>query len=657
MQKIRLLGLIFVILSLYYNFSYAENSKYASVILPSQDAVVFLADGWEYSVEGSKSLPNIVSWSNLAVPMTGLPGGVLPGGVYWLRCRFVIAKLPDGLSLSLNLGRIDSADEAFVNGRGIGGTGEMSASGGRQPANDFDTERIYTIPADCLSPDGTNTVAIRIRDGIALPGSSGIYESVPVIGYTLKTFFLFYYRETFDLTFFGLTFLIFLYFLFFFINRPKSREYLYLTLLLGLSSLIIFLDTGWGTALGITPFAVVRLREYLLIAVCPVFLFFIEETLETKTIPRSWDNARIRTSGMFALFCGLVLIAAFIAGKDPENFSLVRRFSSVTVASGILLSGVILVRAVRGSKSSAGFLLASLFILTVVMSAGWLSAKGIIHAPDIFNYGVIVFFIAISEIISSGFVRLRRTLIGVNAKLNHLDDMKNRFISNVSKELAEPLKSIRERAAALMETKEPTPEARTEEYLKMQSEIRRAMSLFERVFLTSKIDMGELVVRLETVSLAPVIRDAVSALNELASRRNIALDISRLDHVKLTADAKNLRTALFEILENAVYYSRPGGRVSVYVRAVGNAVEISVSDEGAGILPNETDLIFQKFYRSKAAEIAHPNGKGIGLYLAYQLIREMRGNIRVIRRERETGSIFIVTLKRTMRASEGDRDE
>ncbi len=656
-MKIRLHALIFVILSLYYNSSYAENATYIPAILSSQDSICLLSEGWQYSPAGSKKIEFASSWSKLSVPMTGLPGSVPPGGVYWLRCRFVLHKLPDGLSLAVNLGRIDCADETYVNGRLVGKTGVVPARTETRSANDFDSVRIYIVPADVLSPDGTNEIAIRIRDGLALPARSGIYETAPFLGYTAGIWFLYYYRETFELAFFGLMFLIFLYFLIFFMNRPKSREYLYLTVLTGLSALVVFLNTGWASSLGMNAPTVVRLREYLLIAESPVLLLFVEASPETKTILRSWDNARVRLSGIFSLFVGMILVAALFAGNAVENFPLVRRFSAVAVTTSILLSAFILLRAYRNGKRDAGPLVISLVLLSAALSIGWLDEQGLIHTSGYFYYGSVLFFIALLEMTSSGFVRLRKAVIGVNAKLNHIDDMKNRFISNVSKEIAEPLKSIRNKAAELIDARRNNAPVDPDTYLKMQSEINRANSLFERVFLTSKIDMGELVVRLESVRLAPIVRDTVSSLEELAARRNVAVSVSAFDHVKLTADPKNLRTALFEILENAVYYTRPGGSVFVYARTVGNTVEISVSDEGAGIPQKETDLIFQKFYRSKTAETANPNGKGIGLYLAYQLIREMKGNIRVVRRERETGSVFIVTLKRTLRSSEGGGDE
>ncbi len=650
-MKIRTFAIFFVIFALYYNRSYADNSNCPAVRLDNREASALLDCGWEYSPKGSAPLESVRSWSNLTVPLRSVPAGVQAGSVFWLRCRFFLLKRDDGLSLALNLGLIDSADETYFNGRLIGGRGNVAA-GGLPSSDDRESVRVYTIPSEYLSRDGTNELAVRIRDGLGMPATAGLYSAVPRIGYVAGIRYLFYSRQAVELAFFGFIVLLLVYYFFFYLNLPGSPEYLYLSVFLAALAALVFFKSQWDTIAGIPVPVSMRVKDFLSIMIPSLFIPFVEELLagsanRPKFVPLQ------KPSRIFVIFSFLLACVLLIAGGAVEGRALLQRYLTVVYVVGVVIAATVIYSGLRRGNRDAVYILWAFLPILGSMALDWLGRHGNIRYMEVSIHGVTFFLVLVSVITTFSFIRLQKEIISANVKLQQLDGLKNRFISNVSTEIGDPLRSIRDEASALITRPDRSTERTRAILRKMASEIHRALSLFERVFLTSKIDTGELRLSIRNSQLIPVIREASAAVEGLAARRGVVLEIVPFEPVSIPMDSKMLKTALFEILENAVYYTRPGGRVVLYVRSYGPVLDIAVADEGVGIPVQEIDMIFQKFYRLKSTEPMHPAGKGIGLYLAYQLVREMRGNIRVIRRERGSGSIFIVSIKLPQRHAGG----
>ena len=108
-------------------------------------------------------------------------------------------------------------------------------------------------------------------------------------------------------------------------------------------------------------------------------------------------------------------------------------------------------------------------------------------------------------------------------------------------------------------------------------------------------------------------------------------------------DRKWTAEALGNLVDNAVKYTPPGGRIRVSAKAYEMFVCIEVADDGMGIKEEETAKIFQRFYRSRQA--AEEKGVGIGLYLTREIIREQGGYVKVASSP-GAGSVFSVFLPR-----------
>jgi signal transduction histidine kinase len=115
------------------------------------------------------------------------------------------------------------------------------------------------------------------------------------------------------------------------------------------------------------------------------------------------------------------------------------------------------------------------------------------------------------------------------------------------------------------------------------------------------------------------------------------------NETEVVADPDKAEVVLGNLLRNAIKFSPEGGTVTVAVKEAGETAEISVTDEGIGIAPEELEKIFDRFYQVESGEARSFPGTGLGLYITSELLNAMGGTIRV-ESEPGKGSTFTFTL-------------
>jgi len=100
-------------------------------------------------------------------------------------------------------------------------------------------------------------------------------------------------------------------------------------------------------------------------------------------------------------------------------------------------------------------------------------------------------------------------------------------------------------------------------------------------------------------------------------------------HLLLTADRTFVAIIAQNLLENAVKYNTPGGRIRVETRAVNGAVEMTIGNTGEGIPKDRTEQLFERFYRVRRDE--RVSGQGLGLSIARELARAHGGDVELVR--------------------------
>jgi signal transduction histidine kinase len=237
-------------------------------------------------------------------------------------------------------------------------------------------------------------------------------------------------------------------------------------------------------------------------------------------------------------------------------------------------------------------------------------------------------------------------------RLAELDRLKSEFVSSVSHELRTPLTTIKTLTHVLLRDRQTEAEQR--EYLEtIAAECDRQIDLVLNLLDLSRIESGAYKVSLTRVNPAEVMLSCLTLEQHAAEARGQKLSLDLPPELPpVRADKGALRRILCSLVENAIKYSPDDGVITVRARSDGEEVEIAVSDEGCGILPEDVPHIFEKFYRGRPAlasvqtassEFAEQPGVGLGLYLVRSLVDQLGGRIS-LEAGREHGATFTIHL-------------
>jgi signal transduction histidine kinase len=227
------------------------------------------------------------------------------------------------------------------------------------------------------------------------------------------------------------------------------------------------------------------------------------------------------------------------------------------------------------------------------------------------------------------------------------DDARNSFVAQATHELRTPLTNIRlyvEQAIEAGHEETPDPAARAKALDVINQESRRLERSVADMLSVSEIEAGSFKLRAGDVRLENLFDDLKAEYEPQAAEKKIKLTLRlppKLPVIK--GDRDKIVLALHNLLGNAVKYTPEGGRVEVRVEVENDTVKVSVADTGIGISPEETDLIFEKFYRAKDQRVATITGTGLGLALAREVVRLHGGDI-TVQSEVDKGSTFTMTI-------------
>lgn len=227
-------------------------------------------------------------------------------------------------------------------------------------------------------------------------------------------------------------------------------------------------------------------------------------------------------------------------------------------------------------------------------------------------------------------------------RLVEVDRMKSEFVATVSHELRTPLTSVLGAAATLKRNKKLDESAR-EEFLNMiERQGNRLVRLVEDILFASKIEAGESPLQIERVDVAAVVAEAATDLQARPGGERIAIDLPETP-LNAYADIGAVQQVLLNLVENAFKYGGSAGKITVKGVDAGEHIEISVSDEGPGIAPEDQDFIFERFRQADSSIKRKSVGVGLGLYIVRNLVEGQGGKLRLVSNVGE-GAEFIFSL-------------
>jgi signal transduction histidine kinase len=221
---------------------------------------------------------------------------------------------------------------------------------------------------------------------------------------------------------------------------------------------------------------------------------------------------------------------------------------------------------------------------------------------------------------------------------------KSEFLANMSHELRTPLNAIIGFSEVLGERLFGELNEKQEEYLKdIHASGQHLLSLINDILDLSKIEAGRMELELTDAYLAATLDNALTLVREGASRRGVALHLAvdeRLEHIR--ADERKLRQVVLNLLSNAIKFTPEGGRIEVRAVPGAGVVEVSVTDTGVGIAPEDQEAIFEEFRQVGTAD-KKVEGTGLGLALSRRFI-ELHGGRIWVESQVGVGSTFTFTI-------------
>jgi signal transduction histidine kinase len=239
-------------------------------------------------------------------------------------------------------------------------------------------------------------------------------------------------------------------------------------------------------------------------------------------------------------------------------------------------------------------------------------------------------------------------------RLKEIDRLKSELVANVSHDLKAPLATIRTYAELLLEGLDEDDPALRRTFLRhIDAEVERLSGYITNLLDLARIEADGFQPRRERLGLAALLDETAATLRPRAAAADVTLLVELADpEAVLWVDRYLVRSLLVNLIDNAVKFSPPGGRVTVRAWLAEDGAHVAVADEGPGIAADQLAHVFEKFYRgSTSAE-----GSGLGLVIAQRAARSHGGEVTVTSRPGQ-GSEFRVSLPPTAVAAAGAREE
>ena len=238
--------------------------------------------------------------------------------------------------------------------------------------------------------------------------------------------------------------------------------------------------------------------------------------------------------------------------------------------------------------------------------------------------------------------RYEQTLLERNEALVAADRLKSHFISHVSYELRTPLTNIIGFSELLSNPRAGELNSKQREYLNdISASSRTLLAIINDILDLATIDAGGLELKLAPVKVAGVVDTAVLGVRDRANRARLNLDIRIAeDAVEFIADEARVRQVLYNLLSNAIGFSKPGDTISVSVWREGGMMAFAVEDKGVGIPKDQQQRVLERF-ESRSQGSKH-RGAGLGLSIVKSLV-ELHGGAMAL--ESEPGQGTRVTVR------------
>jgi signal transduction histidine kinase len=241
--------------------------------------------------------------------------------------------------------------------------------------------------------------------------------------------------------------------------------------------------------------------------------------------------------------------------------------------------------------------------------------------------------------------RLFQELEEKSRQLQVADRHKSEFLASMSHELRTPLNAVIGFSEVLLDRMFGELNPKQDEYLQdILTSGRHLLSLINDILDLAKIEAGRMELEVAGFHLPQAIDNSITLVRERAARRAITLGVEvdpRLGEIK--GDERKVKQVLLNLLSNAIKFTPEGGQVGVQARLADGFAEISVTDTGVGIAPEDHEAVFEEFRQVGSDYAKKHEGTGLGLTLSRRFV-ELHGGKIWVKSQLGEGATFTFTL-------------
>lgn len=227
-----------------------------------------------------------------------------------------------------------------------------------------------------------------------------------------------------------------------------------------------------------------------------------------------------------------------------------------------------------------------------------------------------------------------------------VEKMKTEFVSIAAHQLRTPISAIKWTLRMILDGDLGEINEEQREFLeKTYKSNERMINLINDLLNVTRIEEGRHIYNIVIANLEEIAAGLVPGYVDIAKQKNITLDFTGPRGVvpPVKVDVEKIKLVVSNLIENAIKYTPANGKISVSIAREGDAVKLTVSDTGMGVLENQKDRIFTKYFRGANAIKMETEGTGLGLFISKNIVETHGGKIGFDSRENE-GSRFFFTL-------------
>ena len=238
-----------------------------------------------------------------------------------------------------------------------------------------------------------------------------------------------------------------------------------------------------------------------------------------------------------------------------------------------------------------------------------------------------------------------KLILTLNSMIDRIEKSFNQakqFSQDAAHELRTPLTIIRGEIEELMENDIKNPKIRTK-LSSVIEEVKYLSSISERLLLIHSMDTSKIKYHFKKINLSELMYEVYEDVKIISNEKNINISKEISENIHLNCNKELILRLLWNLTDNAIKYNIPNGQVKLLLSHTDISIIIGVSDTGIGIPKNDTEKVFERFYRVDKSRSHKLSGSGLGLSICKWIIDLHNGEIK-LESEVNKGTNFIVKL-------------